>query len=161
MTQNVVEQVPLITRIVSETMTRVPSYVDPADLATAGLTALVLATDAFDADHDVSFDQFAEARVRRAIADQLSSTDWSARMLSVPETDEQLTLLSRAIADLPGQLRPVVELYFLAGRPVTRIAETLGLTRARVAELRAEALVLLSSGRHTDGGIYGSVRMTS
>ena len=65
---------------------------------------------------------------------------------AVLEHREQLTYLMEAIAELPERLRLVVEQYFLAERPMSEIAATLGVTESRISQLRAEALVLLSDG---------------
>ncbi|MFC7496454.1 MULTISPECIES: sigma-70 family RNA polymerase sigma factor [unclassified Nocardioides] len=59
------------------------------------------------------------------------------------EHRERLTYLTEAIAELPERLRHVVEQYFLAERPMSEIAATLGVTESRISQLRAEALVLL------------------
>ena len=51
----IVEYMPLVGHIVRETMTRVPSHVDRNDLTSAGLTALVQAAQAFEAERGVPF----------------------------------------------------------------------------------------------------------
>ena len=135
--------IPLLDRIVRETMNRVPSCVDRNDLATAGLIALTMAADAFDPEHGVPFDQYAAARVRRAIADELRGTDWGAVPPADVEQVERLAYLGGAIAELPELLRLVCEQYFLAERPTAAIAEALGITEAQVSQLRTEGLHVL------------------
>ena len=64
-----------------------------------------------------------------------------------PETTvehrERLTYLMEAVAELPERLQVVVTEYFLAERPMTEIADQLGVTESRISQMRAEALVLL------------------
>lgn len=61
----------------------------------------------------------------------------------VVEHRERLAYLQDAVAKLPERLRAVVEGYFLHDRPMTVIAEELGVTQSRVSQLCAEALSLL------------------
>src|SRR4051794_29782939 len=75
----IVEHMPLVGHIVRETMARVPSHVNRDDLTSAGLTALVMAASAFDAERGVPFNRYAATRVRGAIVDELRSIDWASR----------------------------------------------------------------------------------
>jgi RNA polymerase sigma factor for flagellar operon FliA len=59
------------------------------------------------------------------------------------EHRERLSYMADAVAELPERLRTVIELYFLAERPMAEIAEQLGVTESRVSQMRAEALVLM------------------
>lgn len=63
--------------------------------------------------------------------------------LDIVEHRERLAYLEDAVVKLPKRLRVVVEDYFLNDRPMTEIAEELGVTQSRVSQMRAEALVLL------------------
>src|SRR3546814_15268063 len=60
-------------------MGRVPSHVDRDDLTSAGLTALVQAGQAFEAERGVPFARYAATRIRGAILDELRSVDWASR----------------------------------------------------------------------------------
>ncbi|HET6480904.1 MAG TPA: sigma-70 family RNA polymerase sigma factor, partial [Actinoplanes sp.] len=62
---------------------------------------------------------------------------------------ERLGYLRHAIDALPDRLRTVVQGYFFEERPMSRIAEELGVTESRVSQLRAEALTLLRDGLNT------------
>jgi RNA polymerase sigma factor for flagellar operon FliA len=59
---------------------------------------------------------------------------------------EQIGYLHDAVAVLPDRLRTVVEQYFFEERPMTEIAEQLGVSESRVSQMRAEALALLKDG---------------
>lgn len=56
---------------------------------------------------------------------------------------ERFGYLRDAIAELPERLRMVVTQYYLEQRPLTEIAETLGVTQSRASQLRSEGLDLL------------------
>ena len=75
----IVQHMALVGHIVRETMSRVPSHVDRDDLTSAGLTALVQAAQAFDAERGVPFNRYAATRIRGAIVDELRSIDWASR----------------------------------------------------------------------------------
>lgn len=62
---------------------------------------------------------------------------------------ERMRYLKAAVEALPDRLRLVVEQYFLGERPMTEIAQELGVTESRVSQLRAEALTLLRDGLNT------------
>jgi RNA polymerase sigma factor for flagellar operon FliA len=62
---------------------------------------------------------------------------------------ERIGYLHHAIDALPDRLRTVVTAYFFHERPMTDIADELGVTESRVSQLRAEALVLLRDGLNT------------
>jgi RNA polymerase sigma factor FliA len=144
----------LVERVVEQIRTRVPRSVDLDALRAAGLEALALAADAHDPDQGVPFARFAETRVKAAIVERLRATDWTARGAHVQarridageEPDarvRRLTRLTAAIAELPPRQRRVIEGYFVAREPMGVLAADLGLPEARVALLRAEALVQL------------------
>jgi RNA polymerase sigma factor for flagellar operon FliA len=56
---------------------------------------------------------------------------------------ERMGYLRDAIAELPERLRIVVSGYYLQQRPLTEIAEELGVTQSRASQLRSEGLDLL------------------
>lgn len=61
---------------------------------------------------------------------------------------ERVGYLHSAIEALPHRLKVVVNGYFFHERPMSDIAEELGVTESRVSQMRAEALVLLREGLH-------------
>lgn len=62
---------------------------------------------------------------------------------------ERLGYLHDAVTVLPERLRFVVEASFLQERPLSQVAEQLGVTESRVSQLRTEALALLRDGLNT------------
>jgi RNA polymerase sigma factor for flagellar operon FliA len=62
---------------------------------------------------------------------------------------EQLGYLRDAIAELPQRLRHVVSAYYLEQRPLTEIADELGVTQSRASQLRSEGLALLKEALQT------------
>jgi RNA polymerase sigma factor for flagellar operon FliA len=62
---------------------------------------------------------------------------------------ERIGYLHHAIDALPERLHHVVTAYFFQERPMTDIAQELGVTESRVSQLRAEAVVMLRDGLNT------------
>lgn len=89
----------------------------------------------------------ARAKVLSLQGSEVSFEDVLASSSPTPaehlEHRERLQYLVEAIAELPERLRTVVQEFFLAERPMSEIAETLGVTESRVSQIRAEALALL------------------
>jgi RNA polymerase sigma factor for flagellar operon FliA len=69
----------LVGHIVRELMTRLPAHVSRDDLVSAGMTALVVSAQGFDASRGVPFARFAAIRIRGALVDELRSMDWASR----------------------------------------------------------------------------------
>lgn len=111
--------VALVGHIVRETMARVPAHVNRDDLTSAGLTALVQAAQAFEAERGVPFTRYAARRIRGAILDELRSVDWASRSVRRRARDLEETR-SRLASTL--------------GRPARteEVASAVGLTAAEV-----------------------------
>lgn len=62
---------------------------------------------------------------------------------------EKIGYLRDAIAELPERLRHVVTAYYLQQRPLTEIAEQLGVTQSRASQLRGEGLDLMREALQT------------
>jgi RNA polymerase sigma factor FliA len=60
--------------------------------------------------------------------------------------DERLRYLGAAITELPDRLRTVIEGVYLHDRPVSELADELGVTQSRISQLRSQALQLLKDG---------------
>ena len=61
---------------------------------------------------------------------------------------ERCNYLSDAVAQLPERMRQVIQASFFDDRLLADIAGELGLSTARVSQIRSEALALLRSGMH-------------
>lgn len=75
----VVEHLALVGYHVNSMLSRVPSYVSRADLASAGHLALVQASRAYDETTGVPFARYAALRIRGALVDELRGMDWISR----------------------------------------------------------------------------------
>jgi RNA polymerase sigma factor for flagellar operon FliA len=71
--------IPLVAHYVSQLIGRLPPHVDRADLTSAGLTALVKLAQTYNPARGTSFVQFASARLRGALIDELRGLDWVSR----------------------------------------------------------------------------------
>ncbi|GAA2023464.1 MULTISPECIES: sigma-70 family RNA polymerase sigma factor [Nocardioides] len=117
--QMIVDHMGLVGHIVRETMSRVPSHVNRDDLHSAGLTALVKAAHAFEADRGVPFTRYAASRVRGAILDELRQIDWASRSVRRRgrDLDQARTRLAATLGRVPDN---------------AEVAASLGLTLAEV-----------------------------
>ncbi|MBZ5738200.1 sigma-70 family RNA polymerase sigma factor [Nocardioides mangrovi] len=155
------QHVALVDRVVRQVMARVPPSVDVEGLRAAGMEALELGARSYDPARGVPFARFAETRVKAAVVDRLRATDWTAHRARVQTCEidavdmpvaraERLAQLTDAIAELEPRHRRVIEGYFVARTPMSVLAAEIGVPEARVAQLRAEALVELREA--LDGG---------
>ena len=94
----------LVGHIVRETMGRLPGHINRDDLTSAGLTALVQAGQAFDADRGVTFARYAATRIRGAILDELRGIDWASRSVRrrARQLDETRTKLATELGRIPS-----------------------------------------------------------
>jgi len=100
----------LVGHIVRETMNRVPAHVSRDDLHSAGLTAVVKAARAFEADRGVPFARYAASRIRGAMLDELRGFDWASRSVrrrarDLDATRSRLTAVLGRTAENRGQTR--------------------------------------------------------
>ena len=70
---------PLVGHLVRELLGRVPAHVNRDDLISAGMLALTLAAQGFDAERGVPFGRYAALRIRGALTDELRTMDWASR----------------------------------------------------------------------------------
>lgn len=142
----------LVGHIVRETMGRVPSHVNRDDLTSAGLTALVQATRAFDAERGVPFARYAATRIRGAILDELRSVDWASR--SVRRRARDLDETRSRLAVTLGRVPTTAEVASSTGlSPGEVTANEDDIARAHVLSLQGAQETpldeLLPSGRPT------------
>lgn len=115
----VTTHIPVVTHIVRETMGRVPSHVNRDDLTSAGLTALVQASQSFEAERGVPFARYASTRIRGAILDELRGIDWASR--SVRRRARDVDATRARLASILGRTPTPQE-----------VADTLGLSPAEI-----------------------------
>jgi RNA polymerase sigma factor for flagellar operon FliA len=70
---------PMVRRVASQLMARLPANVDIDDLVQAGMLGLFDALGRYEVDQGAQFETFAMQRVRGAMLDELRSTDWMPR----------------------------------------------------------------------------------
>lgn len=131
----ITSHMPLVGHIVRETMGRVPSHVSRDDLTSAGLTALVQAAQAYDAERGVPFDRYAATRIRGAILDELRSVDWASRSVRrrARDLDETRTRLAGSL----GRVPTVAEVASALGMSVEEVtANDEDVSRAQVLSLQ-------------------------
>jgi RNA polymerase sigma factor for flagellar operon FliA len=133
---------PLVGHIVRETMGRVPSHVSRDDLTSAGLTALVQAAQAYDAERGVPFERYAAMRIRGAILDELRSVDWASR--SVRRRARDLEEVRSRLASTLGRTPSPQEVASALGMTVDEIAANdEDVSRAQVLSLQGSATASL------------------
>ncbi len=139
----VVENLPLVGHLVREVASRVPAHVSRDELASAGMMALVVSAQHFDAARGVPFARFAAIRVRGAIMDELRGMDWAVRAVRTRarEVDNVRTQLYGVLSRTP--------------RP-EEIAATLGLRVADLAALDADLARAGVVSLHALGPTWGS-----
>jgi RNA polymerase sigma factor for flagellar operon FliA len=80
--------------------------------------------------------------VTAGLADVLFALD-APTPESVVDEAESLALLGAALRLLPDRLRLVIDGYFVAGRTSLDLADELGVTESRIAQMRAEGLAMM------------------
>lgn len=138
----ITSHMPLVGHIVRETMGRVPSHVSRDDLTSAGLTALVQAAQAYDAERGVPFERYAATRIRGAILDELRSVDWASR--SVRRRARDLEETRTRLAGTLGRVPTVAEVASALGLSVEEVsANDDDVSRAQVLSLQGSAAASL------------------
>jgi RNA polymerase sigma factor for flagellar operon FliA len=131
---------PLVTRVASRMIVRLPDTVELGDLVSYGMFGLIDAVEKFEPERGFKFETYAATRVRGAIIDELRATDWVPRSVrSKARTVEGATRrleqkLQRAVTD-------------------DDVAELLGWDVAEVRTVRAQ--VALSHVAALDGLVGG------
>jgi RNA polymerase sigma factor FliA len=122
---------PLVKSVARGVARRLPSWIDPDDLISAGCLGLISATERFDPTRGITFGLFAKYRIRWAIMDELRAIDPVSRRrrqrmqhlertrteltneLGNPPSDEQLAeqlgLELDEFLNMAGKLTPALE----------------------------------------------------
>jgi RNA polymerase sigma factor for flagellar operon FliA len=97
------QNVPLVGYLVREMLARVPAHVSRDELTSAGMMALVVSAQGFDASRGVPFARFAAIRIRGALLDELRGMDWAARSVRTRarEVESVRAQLSAALGRTP------------------------------------------------------------
>ena len=119
------ENLPLVSHLVRETLSRVPGHVSRDDLTSAGMLALVQAAEGYDEGRGASFATYASTRIRGALLDELRSLDWASR---------SVRRRARQVDDARGRMATAL------GRPVEdhEVATELGLGAGEMAAHRED-----------------------
>jgi RNA polymerase sigma factor for flagellar operon FliA len=142
--------------------------VDIADLINDGYLGLLDATRFFDATRGVCFERYARRRIRGAMLDGLRGRAWVPRLIRketnprvligkpfddaleelidlsptsdfVPEPEERQQVY-RLVTTLPRRSRQVMHLYFFEEHSMKEIGSILGVSEARVSQIRSRAI---------------------
>ncbi len=117
-------------------MGRVPGHVSRDDLTSAGLMALVQASQSFDAGRGIPFAGYAAPRVRGAVLDELRRVDWASR--SVRRTARSIEQTRSEMASILGRVPSTEEIASALGVDPDEIARNEEQTvRAAVLSLQA------------------------
>ncbi|MCW2754248.1 MAG: polymerase sigma factor for flagellar operon FliA [Marmoricola sp.] len=131
----ITSSIPVVTHIVRETMGRVPNHVSRDDLTSAGLAALVQASNSFDPERGVPFARYAATRVRGAILDELRGIDWASR--SVRRRARDLDATRSQLAGILGRVPSPQEVAEAAGMSMAEITQNEDdIARAQVLSLQ-------------------------
>jgi RNA polymerase sigma factor for flagellar operon FliA len=122
---------------------RTPSPTELAELLGVGVSELNNVDDDVQRAAVLSLQGFAAGTAE----DMVTETSLNPEEMLLHR--ERIGYLHDAVAVLPERLRFVVEASFLQERPLSEVAEDLGVTESRVSQLRTEALALLKDGLTT------------
>ena len=146
----IVDNIPVVTHIVRETMGRVPSHVSRDDLTSAGLAALVQSSRSFDPSRGVPFARYAATRVRGAILDELRGIDWASR--SVRRRARDLDATRSQLAAILGRTATPKEVADAVGMTLEEIAQNEDdIARAQVLSLQGAQDAALEDMLPTNG----------
>ncbi|KGM13063.1 sigma-70 family RNA polymerase sigma factor [Cellulomonas bogoriensis] len=128
----VVENLALVGYHVNSMLSRVPSYVSRADLASAAHLALVQASRAYDEATGVPFGRYAALRIRGALVDELRGMDWISRgaRRRVRRVNEVADELTASLGRVPSR---------------EELAEALGVAVSEIDTARSDADVRVLS----------------
>ncbi len=129
------QTLPLVGHIVRDMLGRVPGHVSRDDLTSAGMMALVQASQAFDPERGVSFPSYAATRIRGAILDELRGLDWASR--SVRRRARQVEDTRNTLAVTLGRVATDAEVASALGMGVAELhAHRDDVSRAAVVSLQ-------------------------
>jgi RNA polymerase sigma factor for flagellar operon FliA len=122
----IAECLPLVKHHVRSLAARLPSHVDLDDLMSAGMYALAACAGRYDPSVGTSFAQFASARIRGALLDELRAADWASR--SVRKRAREATATADQLGQELGRTPTAVE-----------VAQTMQVSVEALSGIRADA----------------------
>src|SRR5688500_11119891 len=134
----VVAYAPMVRYIASRKVRELPAHRDLADLASAGLVALMEAIDRFDPAKGATFEQYAWTRVAGALLDELRKQDWASR--SVRREGRRIERARDSFFARHGAMPTEAELAVELGTSIADLRATLeDIDRSDIASLNAPA----------------------
>lgn len=110
---------PLVGHLVRDLLRRLPAHVSRDDLVSAGMAALAAAAKGYDPERGIPFRNFATARIRGALLDELRSLDWASR--SVRARARQVDSVTQELTAVLGRTPTARELAEALGVAVDEI----------------------------------------
>ncbi|MFH1998094.1 MAG: FliA/WhiG family RNA polymerase sigma factor, partial [Planctomycetota bacterium] len=97
--QLVEHYLPLVRTVADRVSSRLPKFVDPDDLMSAGIFGLLKAIENFDPERGTKFETYCRLRVKGSMLDELRSQDWIPR-----EARNREARLLNAVSELKNGL---------------------------------------------------------
>jgi RNA polymerase sigma factor for flagellar operon FliA len=103
--QVIVDYLPLVKRVASHMIAKLPASVRLDDLVQTGLIGLMEAADNFDSTQGAQFETYATQRIRGAMLDELRSIDWLPRSLrkNMRTIEAAIHKLQHKLGRAPGE----------------------------------------------------------
>jgi RNA polymerase sigma factor for flagellar operon FliA len=137
------EHLPLVHYAVAELANRVPRHVCRDDLVSAAMLGLAQAARGFDPERGITFERFANMRIRGALLDELRDRDWASR--SVRADARKLHTAAESLTHQLGRAPTPVEVAAELGIEPSTVESLLDdVNRATV--LNYDAIVLDNEG---------------
>lgn len=109
----------LVDYAVSQLAARLPRHVPRDELVSAAMAGLAQAARSFDPARDTRFDQYASARIRGALLDELRNRDWASR--SVRSRARKLMTTYDELTAKLGRTPTTAEVSEKVGLPAERV----------------------------------------
>ena len=155
----------LIRRIARKLRRRLPPMVQVEDLINDGYFGLADAIRLFDPSRSECFERYAARRIRGAMLDGLRSRAWVPRLIKKPgepspgvelreverptaaesvcdsvDESDAMEWVRSLVTTLPRQARRVLHLYYYEEHEMKEVAMILGVSEARVSQVRSRAI---------------------
>lgn len=154
-----IDYLPLVRRIASELVRKLPPSIELDDLIQQGCLGLMQAASRYDETRNDNFPAYAVRRIRGAMLDSVRHREWrsytcapleEATAAPSPEQLESSVDASRVaagvragVSSLPAGERRVVVLYYVQGLTQEAIGARLGMDDHQVSAIRRQALTRL------------------